>query len=220
MPEFGSDKWIPDVVDMCLDFLKAMQTRPGGRFLKFNDEFGTPEKPGRIVEEYHKTAARFKVEVFGDNAVNAYIDYHKIAALYIRAILIHRPFFLDVPDETKYFEVCLYVKNANEYFLISYLEAIFRSWNNDFNGMLSIPSPYLDNFIKLLYHFKKNPEILDCASLSNIIYLIEQKYFQRTVSGANPLKPWQPYIDNGMPGKKGWYLTSLGNGQYKEIFHS
>jgi hypothetical protein len=32
-------------------------------------------------------------------------------------------------------------------------------------------------------------------------------------------RPWLPYIDDGKPNKKGWYLKSLGNGRYEEIFY-
>jgi hypothetical protein len=33
------------------------------------------------------------------------------------------------------------------------------------------------------------------------------------------VRPWQAYIDDGVSGKKGWYLRSLGNGRYEEIFY-
>ena len=182
---FGSDRWIPDLKILCFDFLKNLQKRPGGRFLKFRDEIGTLDKPGRIIEEYHKTANILKRGIYGSNAIHANMDHHKIAALYIRSFLMYKPFFFDVPDETKYFEICLYTKLANEYFSIPFMAALFKSWNNDFDGKLEMDATYKDQFIKLLYSYKKDIQNLNPLALSNIIYLIEQHYFKR--SGATDL---------------------------------
>jgi hypothetical protein len=56
-------------------------------------------------------------------------------------------------------------------------------------------------------------------------------YFTIRVDGSSPLvddidynnvtqvRPWQAYIDDGVSGKKGWYLRSLGNGRYEEVFY-
>ena len=178
---FGSDEWIPDLKILCLNYLENLQKRPGGRFLKFSDEIGTIEEHGRIIEEYHRTAAISKTEIYGGNAITARIDHHKIGALYIRAFLKYKPFYFDVPDKTRYFETCLYTKLANEYFSIPFLAVLFKSWNNDFDGTLEMDTIYKDNFIKLLYRYKKDINLLDPMALSNVIYLIEQRYFQRSV---------------------------------------
>jgi len=174
---FGSDRWIPDLKILCLNFLKNLQKRPGGRFLKFSDEIGTIEEPGRIIKEYHRTVIELKSEIYGGNAENAHMDHHKIAALYIRSFLKYKPFYFDVPDVTKYFESCLYTQLANEYFSIPFMAALFKSWNNDFEGTLQIDTIYKDNFIKLLYRYKKNINLLDPMALSDLICLIEQQYF-------------------------------------------
>ena len=175
--EFGSDSWIPEIKNLCFDFLKNLQKHPGGRFLQFKDDLGTAEKPGRIVEEYHKSALLLKDEIFGANSNRSYIDYHKIAALYIRSFLKFKPFYLDIPKETNAVELCLLTKLPNEYFSIPFLEAIFRAWNDDFDGLLRLDKNYRDNFIKLLYHYKSNIDSLDPISFSNTIYLIERQYF-------------------------------------------
>ncbi|MDR2630045.1 MAG: hypothetical protein LBC60_03890 [Spirochaetaceae bacterium] len=175
---FGSDSWIADINELCFDYLKNLQKRPGGRFLRFRDELlGTKAKPGPIIQEYHSSVTKAKMEIYGKNARDAHIDYHKIAALYIRSFLIHCPFISDIPNETKYYEVCLYVKLANEYFSIPFLAAVFKAWNHDCERALRMEPIYKDNFIKLLYRFKKDPDKLDYASLANMIYLIEQRYF-------------------------------------------
>jgi hypothetical protein len=176
--KLGSDSWLPALNNLCFDYLRNLQKRPGGRFLKFQDELlGTIDNPGPIVTEYHRSAIEFKVEVFDKNASISHIDHHKIAALYIRSFLIYRPFINDVPDVTKYFEVSIYAKLANEYFSLPFLETIFRAWNNNYSDKLRITNPYKDNFIKLLYRYHSAPQNLDFAALSNIIYLIEKQYF-------------------------------------------
>jgi len=177
---FGSDRWIPDLKILCFDFLKNLQKRPGGRFLKFRDEIGSIAEKGRIIKEYNKTAIIYKDAIYGGDANSKRIDHHKIAALYIRAFLKYKPFYFDVPDETKYFEVCLYTKLANEYFSIPFLAALFKSGNNDFDGKLEMDVTYKDQFIKLLYSYKKDIQNLNPLALSNIIYLIEQHYFKHS----------------------------------------
>jgi hypothetical protein len=67
---------------------------------------------------------------------------------------------------------------ANEYFVIPFLEVIFRAWNDDFEGLLRLDQNYRDNFIKLLHYYKKNIDKLDPLFFSNTLYLIEQQYFQ------------------------------------------
>ena len=174
---FGSDTWISEIKNLCFDFLKNLQKRPGGRFLRFRDDLGTPEKPGRIVKEYHKTAKILKNKIFTKNAGQSYIDYHKIASLYIRSFLKYKPFYLDTPKETKDIELCLQTMLPNEYFAIPFLETIFRAWNDNFEGLLRLDQNYKDNFIKLLYHYRININRLDPVSFSNTIYLIERQFF-------------------------------------------
>jgi hypothetical protein len=174
---FGSDTWILEIKNLCFDFLKNLQKRPGGRFLRFRDDLGTPEKPGRIVKEYHKTAKILKSKIFTKNAGQSYIDYHKIASLYIRSFLKYKPFYLDTPKETKDIELCLQTMLPNEYFAIPFLETIFRAWNDNFEGLLRLDQNYRDNFIKLLYHYRININRLNPVSFSNTIYLIERQFF-------------------------------------------
>jgi hypothetical protein len=33
------------------------------------------------------------------------------------------------------------------------------------------------------------------------------------------VKPWQTFIDDGKPGKTGWYLRPLGDGRYEEVYY-
>jgi hypothetical protein len=177
--KFGSDKWLPDINKLCFDYLRNLEKRPGSKFVKFRDTLlGTAQNPGPIVQEYHDSATKFKIETYGAHAADAHIDYHKIAALYIRAFLIHKPFINDPPAH--YSDVSLYAMLPNEYFSILFLDVMFKAWNNDFDGKLRITNPYYGNFIKLLHHFLLSPETLDVVSFSNTIYLIEQQYFIRS----------------------------------------
>jgi len=177
--EFGSDKWLPNLQELCFEVLKNLKNRSGGRFLRLKDELvGTTEKPGKIVEEYHTSAALLKQKIFGDNAPKSHLDHHKIAALYIRSFLIYQPFILDIPAETENKDRCLNTMLPNEYFSIAYLAAIYKSWNKKFDWTLKMDARYKFDFIKLLYRYKKNINLLDPLTLSNIIYLIEKHYFK------------------------------------------
>jgi len=175
--KFGSDTWIPHLKTLCFDFAKKMQKYPGGRFLRFRDEIGEINKPGRIVKEYHRTAAMLKLHIFGDNAENELIDYHKIGALYIRSFLKFKPFYLDIPKETKNPELSMYAVSANEYFAIVYLSALFKGWDKNNDGVLRMDEAYKKSFIMQLHQYSKNIKTLDPTSFSTIIYFIEKTYF-------------------------------------------
>jgi len=176
--QFPSDKWIPYVVNMCFEFLKTMSKHHGGRFLAFRDELlGSIERPGKIVKEYHETASKLKQRIYGEKADHEKIDHHKIAALYIRSFLKYQLFCFDIPEETKNYKTCYYTELANEYFIIDYMEAIFKAANNDFDGELQMDPDYKVDFIKLLYSYKKDISKLDPLALADIICLIEKQYF-------------------------------------------
>jgi hypothetical protein len=181
----GSNKWIPAINDLCFDFLKYLQKQPGGKFLRFQDNLiGTEENPGSIVEEYNKTVCSLKAEIFGKDADQSHIDYHKIASLYIRSFLMYKPFCVDIPEGTKNIDWVLITKRPNEYFSIAFLEAIFQSWNERFelDGLLRMNPSYRCDFIKLLYRYGKDINKLDPLSLSNIIFLIEKCYFNSEIT--------------------------------------
>jgi hypothetical protein len=38
-------------------------------------------------------------------------------------------------------------------------------------------------------------------------------------NNATEVKPWEAFIDDGKPGKNGWYLRPLGNGRYEEVHY-
>jgi len=176
--KLNSDIWLPELSNLCYDYLKCLNNYPGGRFVRFIDYIGTAENPGKIVKEYHKTVISLKKNLFGINYMNYQIDHHKIAALYIRSFLKFQPFVLDIPNETKEYELCLQSKLPNEYFALVFLETVFRAWNDDFEGLLKLDQSYRDSFIKLLYHYKNDIKSLDPLAFSNTIYLIEKQFFQ------------------------------------------
>jgi hypothetical protein len=136
------------------------------------------------VEEYHSSVVSLKQQIFGANAPHSRLDHHKIAALYIRSFLKHRPFTLDIPAETKNEVRCLNTALSNEYFSIAYLAAMFKGWGENCNKTLQMNdgSRYKFDFIKLLYRYRKNINLLDPLALSNIIYLIEKHYFKENIN--------------------------------------
>ena len=121
--------------------------------------------------------------MYGDDTELSRMNYHKIAALYIRAFLKYQPFYLDPPALLKEYESCKYTVLANEYFSFSYLAAIFRGWNKDFYGVLALDKPSKETLIKLLYRYKNNLDLLDPITLSVIIEYIEKNYFHRGTRG-------------------------------------
>lgn len=175
---FPSDVWIPHILKVCGEFLSLISKYPGGRYLTFRNGIGTIEKPGKIVKDYHRTASLLKVEIFGENANQERIDHHKIIALYIRSFLKYQPFFLDFPDPEGFYKTCKYTQLPNEYFLIDYMETIFKAANNDIHGELLMAPTYQDYFIKLLYDYKNDLSKFDPISFAHNIYHIEQQYFK------------------------------------------
>jgi hypothetical protein len=139
--------------------------------------FAPIEKPGKIIEEYYRSAKRLKEELFSSNAINASISHHKIIALCIRSFLKYKPFYLDSPSNKKDYECCLLTKLPNEYFSLVYISAIFSAFNNDFDGTLVMVERDRFDFIKLLYRYEKDIDSLDPLTLSYIINLIEQTFF-------------------------------------------
>jgi hypothetical protein len=122
---FNTDAWISDLKELCFNFLKYMKNKPGGKFLYFNDLIGDNNKPGVIIQEYHRKVKELKLNIFGGEADSDLIDYHKIGALYIRSFLKYRPFRLDIPKEIKEPGLCMYTNSPNEYFIIAFLQALF-----------------------------------------------------------------------------------------------
>ena len=179
---YPSDVWLPDLNALCLDFQKRFSEYPGDRFLAFRDKYvGTADKPGRIVKEYHKSVDKLKDKIFTSRADKEYIDYHKIASLYILSFLKHKPFCLDIPDETKKPRISWRIKLANEYFSIPFLEAVFKAGHNTINRELQMANNYESEFIKMLYEHKQKITILEPLSFAHIIYHMVDTVNQRLV---------------------------------------
>jgi len=175
---YPSDVWLSDLIVLCYNFQKRFSKFPGGRFLAFHDKYiGTADNPGRIVKSYHKSVDILKNKIFSSRANKEYADYHKMASLYILSFLEHKPFFLDIPDETKNPEISWYVELANEYFSIPFLEAVFKAGNNTIDRQMKMNDKYKKDFIKMLYEHKQRITILEPLSFAHTIFLIEQNYF-------------------------------------------
>ena len=180
MAKFESDKWIRPIMSTCMDFLKKMRDYPGGKFLGFRDDLGTEEHPGKIVQEYHSTASilnscGYKVET-RNNVINKYL----FMALYVRAFLNHKPFYLDAPGSSKLFTSCKYTDSPNEYFIIPFIEAFFREWDNDYDGQLRLDDKARNEFIRTLSKYKNDISLLNPISFSEKLYTIKQKYFYKS----------------------------------------
>jgi len=182
MIKFESDSYITLIKSRCVKFLSKVQSYPGGKFLRFSDELGTEEHPGRIVQEYHSTALllnSFGYRVETDDEV---IDKYLFIALYIRAFLHYQPFSLDAPDNPKLLTSCKYTIFPNEYFIIVLIEAIFRFYSNDNNGQLRLDDKYQDEFIETLSQYKMDLNLFNPISFSEKLHEIEQRYFYKSTS--------------------------------------
>ena len=184
MPENGfdchSDVWMPDIIKLGSAFLEYLSQLPGGKNLVFKDDLiGYIHKKGLMVEDYNQDLKKLKTDIFGSDSGTFCADHHKIAALYIRAFLKHKPFRLDVNAETDPSLPSLMTKLPNEHFSIVFLATILKAFNakNGIDGELVMDKEYRGNFVKLLYHYRMNTDRLDPLSLSNTIFLIEQRYF-------------------------------------------
>jgi hypothetical protein len=177
---FGTDKWIPRLSELCFNYQRNLQLRQGGQYLRFKDELlGTSENPGVIVESYHASVNRFKRDIYDIFAMDAHIDHHKIAALYLQSFLIHQPFINDIPEQTKNPKLNMYAMCPNEYFAIPFLTTVFMIANDKWDHTLKLPLAYMNNLIKLLHYYKNNINNYEPAALSNMFYLIEQLYFKK-----------------------------------------
>jgi hypothetical protein len=185
MARYESDKWIRPIMSYCMSFLSKMQSHPGGEFLRFRDGMGTEKHPGIIVQEYQDSALILNscghiVEIYDKNTNQPYINKYLFVALYIRAFLIHQPFYLDAPDNSRFFTPSKYTSYPNEYFIIGFLEAFFREWNNDHSGLLILDDKYRERFIDKLSKYKMDIILFNPLSFSGEINFIEHSYFYRS----------------------------------------
>jgi hypothetical protein len=174
--KFGDDISISGLRSLCFTFKESFQKRPGGQYLKFRDEIGTEENPGRIVKEYRKTATNFKKA--NDLQI---IDCYKIAALYIHAFLKYQPFYLNNPKNSEYDKT---LDLANEYFTIPLLAAIFDAWNEGTTHFkLELTPRFNADFLEKLPDFKKaDISTQEVVNLSDTIYAIKQTYFVESLN--------------------------------------
>jgi hypothetical protein len=175
---YPSDVWLPDLKELCFNFLTRFSKYRGGRYLAFRDGYiGTADKPGRIVKEYHKSVDKLKDKIFTSHADGERINYHKIAALYILSFMKYEPFCLDFPDEAKKPERNWRVQLANEYFSIPFLEAVFKAGNKTIAKELQMDDKHQKELVKMLYEHKRKITIIEPLSFAFIIEQIEQNYF-------------------------------------------
>jgi len=178
-----SDVWMPDIAGLGFAFLEYLKKLPGGGHLCFKDDLiGYAEKKGLLVEEYNRAIGKLKIEIFGSNAGQYCADHHKIAALYIQAFLMHKPFRSGKSEGEETGLPSLATKLPNEHFSIVLLATILKAFNEKkgIEGHLVMDNGYRGCFIKLLYHYRTGAGKIDPLSLANIIFLIEKQYFVPT----------------------------------------
>lgn len=168
--DFPSVKWIPDIQILAQNFLSFLAKEKNSRFLEL--DLGRLEN---IQPYYYANMIDFKQRTYGKDADTNNIDHHKILAIYIKSILVNKPFSYPKGIKKDILRIELL---ANEFFCVSLMEAVFMAWNTDgMKKVLKIPKHELGWFIKLLHQFRNSPETLDILSLSQSIYYIERNFF-------------------------------------------
>ncbi len=133
---------------------------------------------------YEKGWWFFKKKVYGPYAEEEIIDRHKIAALYILALLTAQPFSTIVPqNETVDRNFAL----ANELFCIAVMKAILEAWNEEALKNLKMEANERKWFIILLNRLKTKIRKTDSysmsdeaevLSLSQLVFYIEKSYLE------------------------------------------
>jgi hypothetical protein len=88
--------------------------------------------------------------------------------------------YLDAPYSSRLFTPFKYTNSPNEYFILSFLEAFFRGWNDDFLGLLRLDDNYRDDFINTLSQYKMDISLLNPVSFSERLCFIEKRYFYKS----------------------------------------
>jgi hypothetical protein len=129
----------------------------------------------RIIHYYHAYMMEYKQRTYGSKANDNSIDHHKIIALYIKAILVSEPFICDENAG----EVNRYSLLANEFFCLSFIEVVFRSWEKDrASKNLCMDKNEKLWLLILLHQYRKFPASLNIISLSQLIYYVEKCFFK------------------------------------------
>ena len=166
-------EWIPLVIDLCFDFLKRLEKCPGCKYLRFEeDRIGTIENPGIIINEFNKDIFNYSHEIIVRNIE----QYHLVAAFYIRSILKYKLFSLNIQEETKQPQTCLYTEYPNEFFIIPFLEFIFKAYK-DKDAVLNMDRNSKAELISELLSYNGNN--FPAHTFSTTIRQIEKDYFKR-----------------------------------------
>jgi hypothetical protein len=171
IPAFPSLTWYSDICTLALNFLGYLTKKKKAQFIKIDiDRFHN------IFRYYYITMTDFKQRVYGKDALDNRIDKHKILAIYIKSILVNKPFFIDSSIKNGFARIELL---ANEFFCMSLIETVLKSWDKyNINRVLHIPRHERSWLVILFHQYYRFPDTLDIISLSHIIYYLEKDFFK------------------------------------------
>jgi hypothetical protein len=185
----NSAQWLPDLTLALQNFHNVLKAddkdNVGYVTLEYSDYNTAAEN---ILKKYTNLWNDIKENPKKGGDENKLCDRHKIAALYIKAILIVNPFKFKTgihfgAKKGPSIRTVL----ATEYFAYYYMQIIIISWNkqirNDANYKLIIPDNiikenekihrYEDYFVKRLYHYRDDPTQVQSLLIAHIIFFIE-----------------------------------------------
>jgi len=174
MDTFNSENWFPAIKQAARDVYGHLDKS----IVSYNE--GVIDV---IKKEYPIRLGFVKGEIYGDGSDNITIignriDRHKITALYIR-LFLEKPIFTVNYQNNGPFPSVTHIL-ANEMFCFNIIRAILSSWYNKKIDKEKF-APYVNPFLKLLYHYKQRHDFHKNVSyithtLAHLMYFIERDF--------------------------------------------
>lgn len=170
--DFESYEWIPEIKGLCLDFISDLkkQKYSGNNFLIFNDIFGTTKQPGEIAKDINFCIKK-------DKKKTIIVDKHRGAACFIKYFLKYKLIERNIPEQLKRMRMNIRTIKPNEYFILRFLEEIFKVLNNNPNGSLVLNENEEQRYINLFSQYADNTNTCDIFHLTITIRTIEKQNF-------------------------------------------
>jgi len=171
LPDYPTKHWYAGIKKLAFDFLSFLTKKKNARYVVIDEN-----NLENVFRYFYITLNDITQRIYGSNNTDNQLDKHKILAIYIKSILVNKPFQFDSKIKAGIFRS---EKLANEFFCITLIETILKSWEpGEAYKNLNIPRHEKSWFIMLLHRFTLSPDIIDILSLSQIIFYLEKMFFR------------------------------------------
>jgi len=171
LPDYPTKNWYLGIKNHALNFLSYLTKEKKSKNIKLDE--------GRfknIFRYFYVTMTDMKQRIYKSNDPKNNFDKHKILAIYIKSILVNRPFQIDSKIRYDYSPA---ERIANEIFCISLIELVLIAYEpSEPHKRLVIPRHEKNWFVRLLNYHSIFPDTLDILSMSQIIYYLEKEFFK------------------------------------------